>query len=183
MMNINSISNNSFILTPEEKAMKRGKQCDLQMMKFYNNNKILTTGIIPIKDKETTRNNYINALQSKMEVLFDRACSRVSVAESPSIKVTLSIKFETKFGEDMCILGNSPTLGCWQPDKAAHLVWTDGHLWTVTVDVPKDFETLEYKFVLYIKSSNKIVWEDGNNHVAKIQRGGANNFEVTWGTG
>ena len=50
--------------------------------------------------------------------------------------LTLSIHYETKFGEYLCVTGDIPEMGSWKTFKC-RLQWTDGHVWTT----PKPIKT------------------------------------------
>ena len=48
-------------------------------------------------------------------------------ASSPSFNFRFKIKYETNFGEKMCVIGSSKELGNWK--SFIDLKWTDGHIW------------------------------------------------------
>lgn len=58
---------------------------------------------------------------------------------------------ETNFGQDVYIVGNTPELGSWDPEKAVKLNRNDNHQptadWSGTIKLPLG-EKLEYKFII-----------------------------------
>lgn len=50
------------------------------------------------------------------------------------------------FGDHLRLVGNAPALGNWKVDTAPRLEWSEGNVWTVTLDcVP--LKPIEFKFV------------------------------------
>ena len=45
-----------------------------------------------------------------------------------TFSLNLSIQYETKLGESICVIGSLEELGQWNEYKC-HLRWTEGHLW------------------------------------------------------
>jgi hypothetical protein len=43
---------------------------------------------------------------------------------------------QVKFGEVHKVVGNLPALGKWSLDEAPTMEWSDGHVWTLALDVP-----------------------------------------------
>lgn len=62
------------------------------------------------------------------------------------IRVTFKIKYETKPGQSLCIVGSIPQLGEWS-DYKAQMSWTDDHVW-VLEDFPLDVAYFQYKYVV-----------------------------------
>lgn len=48
--------------------------------------------------------------------------------------------FQVDFGEGFKVVGNQQFLGSWEPKQGLELKWTDGHVWTQTVQVPVGVE-------------------------------------------
>lgn len=79
---------------------------------------------------------------------------------------SFSIKFETKPGQNVCIMGSIPELGNWSTCKAK-LRWTEGHIWKCTLLLPQQF--FEYKYVVYSTNDNKMIWEGGKNRMCNLE--------------
>ncbi|XP_010543884.1 PREDICTED: uncharacterized protein LOC104816652 [Tarenaya hassleriana] len=70
---------------------------------------------------------------------------------------------ECAFGEHFFILGDDPVFGLWDPENAIPLNWSDGHVWTVDLDLPVG-KSIEFKFILKGKTGI-ILWQPGQNRV------------------
>lgn len=79
-----------------------------------------------------------------------------------NVTATFTLEYKTKFGEDIRVVGNVPELGAWDPEKAATMTWTPGHVWETTLPLAIPDEPLEYKYVLMDKGKVK-AWEPIGN--------------------
>lgn len=85
-----------------------------------------------------------------------------------TVIVTFVLTFQAEFGQRICIVGNCPGLGNWQHKAAPEMQWSDGHKWTVTVEVPSEY-IVEYKYVvLQPDGLTALQWQQGNNAVLAI---------------
>ena len=78
-------------------------------------------------------------------------------------KINFQIKYDTKFGEVLAVIGSIKELGNWQIDRALKMGWNDNNIWkgTLYLDRKNIFE-FEYKFI--VTSGNYVKrWEDGFN--------------------
>ena len=78
-------------------------------------------------------------------------------------KINFQIKYDTKFGEDLAVIGSIKKLGNWQIDRALKMGWNDNNIWkgTLYLDRKNIFE-FEYKYI--VTSGNYVKrWEDGFN--------------------
>ena len=78
-------------------------------------------------------------------------------------KINFQIKYDTKFGEDLAVIGSIKELGNWQIVRALKMGWNDNNIWkgTLYLDRKNIFE-FEYKFI--VTSGNYVKrWEDGFN--------------------
>jgi hypothetical protein len=87
-----------------------------------------------------------------------------------STAVTFSVKVDTKFGEEVHIIGSAEALGKWDPSNAPQMVWSDGE-WVTTLDLelpPAGSEhPVEYKYFLKC-TGKKVHWETcGNRHLCQ----------------
>jgi hypothetical protein len=73
------------------------------------------------------------------------------------------ITYKTKEGENVYILGDHENFGNWVLPKFK-LCWCPGHLWKYQTILPRNFNMIQYKFVIIDKEGNK-TWEDGPNRV------------------
>ena len=78
-------------------------------------------------------------------------------------KINFQIKYDTKFGEDLAVIGSIKELGNWKIDRALKMGWNENNIWkgTLYLDRKNIFE-FEYKFI--VTSGNYVKrWEDGFN--------------------
>ncbi|KAH7830114.1 putative glycoside hydrolase family 77 protein [Monocercomonoides exilis] len=77
------------------------------------------------------------------------------------IVVLFSVKYRTKWGENICISGSNTSLGKWKPNFAVHCV-CNGEIWSafVLVDAGVKFE---YKY--FVERDGQIEWENGVNRI------------------
>ena len=87
----------------------------------------------------------------------DKECPSVNRGKEHLCK--FSIKYETKFGERIIIVGSTLDLGTWDPFNGFKLNWEPSHIWSGVLKcttVP-----FEYKYVCL--SSSHAIWEKGKN--------------------
>ena len=78
-------------------------------------------------------------------------------------KIIFKIKYDTKMGEDLAVIGSINELGNWQTNRALKMGWNSGNIWKTELYLnDNNIFDFEYKFILtcggYVKK-----WEDGNN--------------------
>lgn len=56
------------------------------------------------------------------------------------------IGLQVGFGDHVRVVGSHAQLGAWNTQKGKELGWTDGNVWTATVELPAG-EEVQYKFV------------------------------------
>ena len=78
-------------------------------------------------------------------------------------KINFQIKYDTKFGEDLAIIGSIKELGNWQIDKALKMGWNNLNIWKGTLYLDKN-NILEFEYKFVVTSGNYVKrWEDGFN--------------------
>ena len=78
-------------------------------------------------------------------------------------KINFQIKYDTKFGEDLAIIGSIKELGKWQIDKALKMGWNNLNIWKGTLYLDKN-NILEFEYKFVVTSGNYVKrWEDGFN--------------------
>lgn len=92
---------------------------------------------------------------------------RTNSTETAGIIKTVRVKFQMKidcqFGDHILIVGDDPLLGSWSPLNAIPLSWSEGHLWTLVLEMPIE-KSFKYKFLLK-KSSGEILWQPDPDRV------------------
>lgn len=61
--------------------------------------------------------------------------------------LTLSIHYETHFGEYLCVTGDIPELGNWNNFKC-RLQWNEGHIWTTSKPIKTKQPLVQYKYLV-----------------------------------
>jgi len=80
------------------------------------------------------------------------------------VDVRFVIHFRTVYGQVIGILGSHPSLGAWDKNKPALMTYTSDGNWEKSIEVPQNFGTIEYKYVLIDTQSNLPVrWEAEKN--------------------
>jgi hypothetical protein len=81
-----------------------------------------------------------------------------------------SVYYETKPGEDMCILGDGPELGNWKDSEKCTMSWTEGHIWVL--DKPmitnKTFFTYKYCLLDTKSGASGYVFEKGIDRILDL---------------
>ncbi|XP_057983154.1 uncharacterized protein LOC131168023 [Malania oleifera] len=83
--------------------------------------------------------------------------------QSHTVHVRFKLQKECLFGERFFIVGDDPMFGLWDPSIAVPLDWSDGHLWTLEMDIPIG-KSIQFKFILK-GSTEEIIWQPGPNRI------------------
>ena len=78
-------------------------------------------------------------------------------------KINFEIKYDTKMGEDIAVIGSRNNLGNWEVNRALKMAWNNGNIWKGVLYIgDANIVDFEYKFIL--TCGNYILrWEDGYN--------------------
>ena len=83
----------------------------------------------------------------------------------PINKIIFSVNYNSKFGEEVAILGSLPKLGLWELSGALPLKWNEGNIWTGEINIEdEDWQNFEFKFIVVEKGKIKL-WENGENNM------------------
>lgn len=82
--------------------------------------------------------------------------------------VNFSIFYETKFGEEVWVLGSIKELGLWKEYKIK-LYWGDNHCWSTKEPVIVNAPYFEYKYALFGVQGELEFWENGINRIADLE--------------
>ncbi|XP_022748185.1 uncharacterized protein LOC111297858 [Durio zibethinus] len=87
--------------------------------------------------------------------------------ENPSktTHVKFQLRKECSFGEHFFIVGDHPMLGLWDPESAIPLTWSEGHVWTLELDIPVGV-SIQFKFVLKTRTGN-LLWQPDPDRIFK----------------
>ncbi len=56
--------------------------------------------------------------------------------EDGLIRLKLAIPYHCNFGQHLCIVGSTESLGGWNIDQGVPMEWSDGDLWSADFDLP-----------------------------------------------
>ncbi|KAJ4908923.1 Carbohydrate-binding-like fold [Raphanus sativus] len=108
-------------------------------------------------------------VSSSEEVNTEEDAETEAVEKSPgrTVRVRFQLRKECVFGEHFFILGEHPVFGggLWDPENALPLNWSDGHVWTLDLDLPAG-RLVEFKFILKAETG-EILWQPGPNRAIK----------------
>ena len=78
-------------------------------------------------------------------------------------KINFQIKYDTKFGEDLAVIGSIEELGNWKIDRALKMGWNENNIWKGTLYLDKN-NILEFEYKFIVTSGNYVKrWENGFN--------------------
>ncbi|KAF2580279.1 hypothetical protein F2Q68_00000038 [Brassica cretica] len=88
-------------------------------------------------------------------------------APGRTVRVRFQLRKECVFGEHFFVLGDHPVFGggLWDPENALPLNWSDGHVWTLDLDLPVG-KLVEFKFILKAETG-EVLWQPGPNRAIK----------------
>ena len=77
--------------------------------------------------------------------------------------IIFEMKYNTRMGEDLGVIGSISQLGMWDQNKALKLKWHEGNIWNTTINYNfTQNSNFEFKFI-FISNGQVKQWEDGNN--------------------
>ena len=88
-----------------------------------------------------------------------------------SYKVELSVRYETKLGQELFVVGSIPELGNWE-EFTCKMTWTEGHVWVSQDLFVQNTSTFQYKFVVNNPQDTEVsknqIWESGFDRIANL---------------
>lgn len=107
-----------------------------------------------------------NSFNSISKSIDEQSSSIIASTINPNIaKLSFRVKFETKYGQSLFIIGNIEELGMWEPSKAIPMTTSKDiyPTWKITKEFtcPIGME-ISYKYL--VKDGNNIYWEELNNN-------------------
>lgn len=82
-----------------------------------------------------------------------------TVEEHTCYYLTLKIKYQTRIGESLCVVGDIEELGSWK-NFMGKMRWTAGHIWVLEDLKINSKPFFSYKYVL-MKDERPSTWERG----------------------
>ena len=82
--------------------------------------------------------------------------------------IKFEIKYDTKYGEEIGILGSNNIFGNWNINNIFFLKWNDGNIWNGIININQPYINFEFKFVVTFNRKIKF-WENGNNNIINFE--------------
>ncbi|KAK7273705.1 hypothetical protein RIF29_14764 [Crotalaria pallida] len=138
------------------------KDCNFWLLKLAQNK-----GIYPVVHSVPSKTQVdLETVESDLESVLpqdQQTEENEQTNESEFVRVTFHLQKKCDFGEQFLIVGDDPVLGSWNPADALPMDWSDGHIWTVELDVPAG-KSIQFKFILKGKAGD-IIWQPGSDRV------------------
>ncbi|KAI3666986.1 hypothetical protein L6452_42027 [Arctium lappa] len=83
--------------------------------------------------------------------------------EAQTVRVRFQLQRKCSFGQNFLIVGDDPIFGLWDPSNAIPLTWSDGHVWTVDLDIPVG-KCIKFKFIMQ-ERNGKFTWQPGPDRI------------------
>ena len=81
------------------------------------------------------------------------------------MKTLFRLRYDSRWGEELFLTGNSTELGNWNINKAVPMEYSGPGIWSALVETvcTPSLPTTEYKY--FIRENHQIRWEDGPNRI------------------
>ncbi len=76
------------------------------------------------------------------------------------MKTLFRLRYDSRWGEELFLTGNSTELGNWNPNQAVKMEYVGPGIWSVEID---ETSMIEYKY--FIRENVQSRWEDGPNRI------------------
>ena len=76
------------------------------------------------------------------------------------MKTHFNLRYDSRWGEELFLTGNSSELGLWNPEEAVKMDYEGPGIWSATAIIR---EATEYKY--FIRENGQTRWEDGPNRI------------------
>lgn len=137
------------------------KACNDGNNPIYNS-KVKSDEIINLKTSKSKSKSQNKKYKKNHNVIKIKNASEYKVN-----KIIFNIKYDSKYGDNIGILGSIEELGNWCQDKILYLKWNKGNLWTGEVELSSDIEKFEFKFIN--RHDGITFWERGFNNVVDLK--------------
>ena len=81
------------------------------------------------------------------------------------MKTLFRLRYDSRWGEELFLTGNTSELGNWNTNKAIPMEYVGPGIWSAMVETvcTPSLQTMEYKY--FIRENGQIRWEDGPNRI------------------
>ena len=86
------------------------------------------------------------------------------------MKTLFRLRYNSRWGEELFLTGNSAELGNWNTNKAIPMEYVGPGIWSACVETRHgtSLQTVEYKY--FIRENSQIRWEDGPNRILPMDK-------------
>ena len=120
-------------------------------MRSYNQNE---------NRNENRNDNRNNKKKNKRNKTFNNGEFKID-------KIIFYIRYDSKYGDNIGILGSTEKLGNWSQDRILFLKWNKGNIWTGEIDVD-DSTLANFEFKFINRHDGILYWEKGLNNVVEL---------------
>lgn len=114
-----------------------------------------------VKSQELLVEESLNGYTIEAEV--DEDLETKEKSETQTVRVRFQLQKRCSFGQNFLIVGDDPIFGLWDPTNAVPLTWSEGHVWTVDLDVPVG-KCIKFKFIKQ-DINGKFTWQPGPDRI------------------
>ncbi|XP_043697868.1 uncharacterized protein LOC122648708 [Telopea speciosissima] len=100
-----------------------------------------------------------SCFSSEAKVSWETVDDQSQASQSKTVHVKFQLQKECMFGQRFLLVGDDSVFGLWDPSNAIPLEWSDGHIWTVELDLPVG-KSVQFKFLLE-GITGEVVWQPG----------------------
>lgn len=154
------------------------KQSELIYYKFKNNSDLFQIDEVEYNEKQniklskrtTKSDNSINISKLSNKQILNNNTFK-SNQTNPIFKVKkifFEVKFETRMGQSISVIGSIDKLGNWNESKALNMNWNEGNIWKANMEF-ENIKGFEYKFIFMENGAIK-QWEDGINRIFSLNQ-------------
>ncbi|CBZ55356.1 4-alpha-glucanotransferase family protein,related [Neospora caninum Liverpool] len=122
------------------------------------------------EERRRIQEKYREKIKERKIRIYQNALEEVIRREKASSmrQVVFKVPVQTRFGQNVCLVGSDATLGSWIAEQAVNMIWTQNNIWQCELKFPRETTRVEYKYL--IKEGNYVIWEPGQNHVLDLRR-------------
>jgi len=101
-----------------------------------------------------------------------------------NVSIHFELQYNTYWGQNLVLVGSSPTLGNWNVARGQRMRWLPGNYWELDVELNSMFEykMFEYKYVVVLIDVDTLIdvqrWEERNNRYFDLTRFDSNELTI-----
>ena len=76
------------------------------------------------------------------------------------MKTLFRLRYDSRWGEELFLTGNTTELGNWNPNKAMKMEYVGPGIWSALVETRRATSLLTVEYKYFIRENDQIRWED-----------------------